>query len=190
MKEIEPGEEITVSYLRQELWGLTQNERQKKIRQKYGFYCRCELCSASSVQVEQSDQRRRQISSMQDAVGDGILIMANPNRALLYCREALRLFAEEGEGAPQMETVYYDAFQVCVAHGDYAHARTFAKLSMKAKKSWEGEDADGAMALQQLTERPQAHRLAGMTTKWRSKIRHARFEDAPGFEEWLWHKAG
>lgn len=41
LKDIAPGDEISISYIDE---GLEKDERQEKLRD-YGFACKCNLCS-------------------------------------------------------------------------------------------------------------------------------------------------
>ncbi|WAQ91515.1 hypothetical protein PtA15_14A399 [Puccinia triticina] len=51
---IEVGEELTISYVFQELY---QEDRQRRLRDLYGFDCTCPHCLLSEELVEQSDRR-------------------------------------------------------------------------------------------------------------------------------------
>jgi hypothetical protein len=90
----------------------------------------------------------------------------------------------------KVHSTYYDAFQICVAHGDLARAATFAGLAAEVKMDCQGCDADGIEELDTFIRSPQKHRLAGTTNRWRSKVQHARLRDTPDFSTWLWQRAG
>jgi hypothetical protein len=92
---------------------------------------------------------------------------------------------------PEKPNAYYDAFQVCVAHGDLARASAFMKLNINWRELYEGEAAEVAVAeKRRLVRRPELHRLyQEVSRKWRSKTSHAREEESEGFEEWLWMRA-
>lgn len=186
--DIKEGEEITVEYLSDEAWAKPRADRQRHLLREFGFECCCTVCGAAASDVAASDRRRLQIAQYNSVIGDGILIMTNPNRALRHCRDTMRLFSDEGEADIKVYVTYYDAFQICTAHGDFARASTFAALA--AKIACQGSDADGIKESQSNIESPQRHRLAGTTKRWRSKVEHARSEDSEGFEEWLWVRAG
>jgi hypothetical protein len=45
----------------------------------------------------------------------------------------LDLLRDEGDLGMKMHSAYYDAFQICVTHGDLAHAVAFAELAAKMR---------------------------------------------------------
>ncbi|KAI0178494.1 SET domain-containing protein [Hypoxylon sp. FL1284] len=63
-RDIEPGEEITITYVPM---GKTREERQEALL-KWGFNCTCDLCAASKSEVAASDYRRTKIKAMRQEV--------------------------------------------------------------------------------------------------------------------------
>lgn len=122
-------------------------------------------------------------------VGDGMSIMLNPSRTLGYCRRMLELLSAEGDWDMKVFVVCYDAFQICVAHSDYARATAFASLAADVKRKFQGQDSDGLEDIEKLARVPETHHLGGTTKKWRSFARHRRADDSEGFDTWLWHRA-
>jgi hypothetical protein len=59
---------------------------------------------------------RAEAKRLDDAIGDGALIVANPGRALKHCEELVDLRRRLRQ-TPETPRIYNDAFQVCVAHG-------------------------------------------------------------------------
>src|SRR4051794_39972212 len=59
-RSIEPGEEVTISYLN---LGLPHPERQSAL-QRWNFTCTCSLCTAPISQRTHSDSRRQRILSL------------------------------------------------------------------------------------------------------------------------------
>lgn len=137
-------------------------------------------------------KRRTQFGKIYRTIGDGMLIMLNPSKALKLCREALNLLKEEGESSPRFETIYYDAFQVCIYHGDVARAKVFASLAVDAKRVWNEIDSCELPQKEELARRPESHRLASQTKKRSSagssssssKLAASQYSD-----EWLWRRA-
>lgn len=165
VKDIECGKEISVSYLREEFWAAPRHERQQHLVKEFGFHCCCTMCSQNDEDVSASDIRRGRILQLQSAIGDGMLIVMNPDRALTSCKEVLQLLDQEGESGAMVYSAYYDAFQVCVAHGDHARASAMASLAARAKSDSQGHDADGLGRIEGLIQSPQTHRLAGTTNR-------------------------
>ncbi|KAF8535733.1 hypothetical protein BDD12DRAFT_688941, partial [Trichophaea hybrida] len=184
-RDIAEGDEITISYLSSKLCVSSHQVRQRDLLARYGFLCKCTVCAATGQDLASSDCRRSEIGRLTEEVGDGILIATNPARALKYCREILRLRDVEVQDAEKPRE-YYDAFQICVAHGDLARASAFMKLQLKWKEIYEGEVAEAA-EMRRRMQRPEEHRLyQAVSRRWKSQTRYAREEKSEGFEEWLW----
>jgi len=66
VRDIQAGEEITLSYLA----GGPFSERQTRLREYFGFVCRCEPCSLPAKALEASDARLKRAQSLDDAIGD------------------------------------------------------------------------------------------------------------------------
>lgn len=191
VKDIDLGDEITVTYVPDEVWTLPSKERKEQIARMFGFDCLCTRCACEDqMERTKSDKRRTRIAEIDKNVGDGVLIMTNPSKALLLCREALSLLQEEEESTPRFEVVLYDAFQICVAHGDLARASRFAELAAEAKEAWQGNDATGLAEMRAYIRRPQSHRLASQTQRWRTKAVGLTKPAYLTSSDWLWRRAG
>ncbi len=189
VKDIKEGEEISVSYLSEQFWTTPRTERRRHLLDEFGFQCCCDICLQNTEDTSASDTRRRKLCQLDAAIGNGMLIISNPGRALKSCKDVLQLLREEGESDMKVYAAYYDAFQVCVAHGDLARASAMAGLAAGAKSDCQGNDADGIEEIGRFIQSPQTHRLAGTTNRWRSKVGHAQSPESQGFEEWLWRRA-
>lgn len=190
VKDIKKGEEINVNYFSAQLWANPKVQRQALLLDEFGFTCCCQACNRPPPEVAASDERRQNIAVMDASLGDGILIVANPCRALRYCQEILRLFDEESETGPMVFSTYYDAFQVCVAHSDYARARSFAQLAAKWQIFCQGADAEDIENVQKYIQEPEHHPSAGMTTRWKMNVKRIPKLEGGSFERWLWQNAG
>ncbi|GAW24195.1 hypothetical protein ANO14919_137770 [Xylariales sp. No.14919] len=63
-RDIEVGEEITISYIPM---NHPRERRQRDLR-RWGFECKCSLCTASKTDVAASDYRREKIAALQEDV--------------------------------------------------------------------------------------------------------------------------
>ncbi|KAB8356404.1 hypothetical protein FH972_023987 [Carpinus fangiana] len=189
VKDISEGEEITVSYLTEDAWALPCAARRAHLQRLFNFDCVCIACRLSPTETSASDARREKISHMQDAVGNGFMIMNSPERALAYCRDRLELLHLEGEHGPMEQIVYYDAFQICVAHSDFARAKAFAQLCVESVALWQGRDGYDIGKHTALAEQPQSHTLAGHTMRWKSNANRGLSQASGGFQVWLWQRA-
>lgn len=188
MSDIAEGAEITMCYLSLQECFQQHNPRQALLEHRYGFRCDCGACKGPEVATR--DQRRSNISKMDDAVGGGMLIAINPARTLKYCRQVLQLLPLESFQG-ELPRVYFDAFQVVLAHGDLARASAFMKLKIKFRRLYEGDDAsDLTPEHNAWVERPQSHYVyRAISNQWSTSLSMRREEDSAGFEEWLWLRA-
>ncbi|KAF8424472.1 hypothetical protein EV426DRAFT_598086 [Tirmania nivea] len=186
--DIPEGTEITMSYLALSEFFRPHKARQGILEERYGFRCDCGACAGPEVQAR--DKRRAQISRMDDEVGGGILIATNPARAMKFCRQIIRLLPlERLEG--EVPRVYFDAFQLAIAHGDQARASAFMKVQRRLRRQLEGNDAaDMTPEFNALVEQPQSHYVfQAVSRRWQSTVSMRREEGSIGFDEWLWMRA-
>ncbi|KAL8367080.1 hypothetical protein RB595_007673 [Gaeumannomyces hyphopodioides] len=90
--DIEPGDEITISYSE---FGMTYKNRQDTLLHRWGFKCTCSLCSAHPREIAASDARRERAMSVRDQ------IMEHVNRgelsaAIGQSKALIELSVEEG----------------------------------------------------------------------------------------------
>ena len=186
--DIPPGEEVTISYAAA---FLSYSERQAHLLDKFGFRCTCARCALSPAERKQSDQRLQRLVALEAEIGDGVRIVTTPLACLKKTRQMLQLLREEGMNEATISRVYYDAFQVAIAHGDQARARVFVKRWYENKVVVEGEDGENAVRAKALADNPSSHRLYGTTMKWKQAagtVPSGLSEEA--FESWLWRENG
>ncbi|KAF1823199.1 uncharacterized protein K489DRAFT_380603 [Dissoconium aciculare CBS 342.82] len=187
--DIADGEEITVTYLTDKMWSLPRDQRREAIWEEYRFRCECVRCTgALDSGRKASDERRVRLGQIHEQVGNGMLMVTKPSTALGLCREAIELIRAEGEGACRLEGIYYDAFQICICHGDVALAKAFIRLFIQTAKAWKGDDALGFVELARLEHDPKLHANAFTTKRWATAITSPPGSLA-GEEEWLWRRA-
>jgi hypothetical protein len=129
-KDIEEGEEVTISYLG---GSESYTARQLSLKNKFGLDCACELCSLPSDQRRQSDQRLVKITKLDRLIGDGTGIASTPVACLHEAHALLRLLEEEGVADARIPRPYYDALQIVIANGDQARAKAFAERAYAAR---------------------------------------------------------
>lgn len=186
LKDIEEGEELTICYFD----GFkTYSERQTLLRDSFNFECTCGLCTSSPVQRQESDRRLREMAQLDELIGGGLMIINTPLACLRKAYALWQLLDQEDIDTAMLARLYYDAFQIAVAHGDQARASTFAGRAYTLRLILEGEDSPDTMKLKALMEYPHNHRLYGTSMKWRQGI--GKVPEALAkrdFENWLWRK--
>lgn len=152
------------------------------------------MCSLPTVELRASDTRRLQIEALDAAIGDPFRMDADPAASLADCHSLLRLLDEEyektGRAVPQLARLYYDAFQICVAHSDQARATVLAEHAYKARIVCEGEDSPPTQKMKRMMENPASHPSFGaLSRKWKTSRSHVpKNLDAVEFEKWLWRQ--
>ncbi|CAG8953446.1 hypothetical protein HYFRA_00010195 [Hymenoscyphus fraxineus] len=185
VRSIKSGVEITISYFR----GGTSSERQAELKEKFGFSCTCSGCTLSPYSLQASDNRRTRIRNLDKAVGDGVRMMNNPRESLKDCYSLIQLLEEEFDGCAQALTArtYYDAFQICIVHGDQARASVFAERAYKARVICEGEDSPNTQRAKSLVLKPELHNnFEAYSVIWKTtRIMLPQGLDTTEFEKWL-----
>jgi hypothetical protein len=183
-KDVEEGEEITISYLD---GSEPYNERQKMLSKNFGFNCTCHLCSIPPTQRRESDRRLNEITRLDSIIGDGV---STPLACFRNASKLLQLLQEEGIVDARVPRLYYDALQITIANGDQARAKVFGARAHAERVVLEGDDSPETIRLASLVENPAKHSLYGTAMRWRQAV-----EKVPQglsereFEDWLWMKS-
>lgn len=195
IRDILAGEELTISYDK----GGPSEIRQAALKAAFGFDCTCDLCSLSAPELQASDARRRLIESLDEQIGDPMAMMNRPLSSLHACRRLLEALREEfpdpyvngaATSTALIPRLYYDAFQVVVAHGDQARGRVFAERAYSTRVECEGEDNPVTQKYKRLMQDPASHATLGAYgMKWRTSKTAQPNKETVGeeaFEKWLW----
>ncbi|KAF1981467.1 SET domain-containing protein [Aulographum hederae CBS 113979] len=190
IRPIKMGEEITIPYGP----GGRLEQRQSFLKESFGFTCTCSGCNLISAPDELmvSETRRERIENLDKAIGDPFAMFLRPSDTLLNCRELLQALDEEynGHTGALDARAYYDAFQVCAAHGDQARASVFAERSYQARVICEGEESPETQRMKALALRPKDHASFGLLSMtWKLKRQTVPTGlDAMKFEKWLFRE--
>lgn len=186
IRPIRVGEEITISYDQ----GGPSSVRQAFMKDAFGFDCACTRCSLPSSELQASDARRLQIQGLDNVIGDPFRMANSPKESLGDCHPLLQLLNEEYDGCAGalVARVYYDAFQISIAHGDQARASVFAERAYKARLICEGEDIPETQMAKALALKPADHVSFGLCSmKWKTTMEMLpEGLDTTQFEKWLW----
>ncbi|KAJ5504193.1 hypothetical protein N7463_007067 [Penicillium fimorum] len=119
------GEEITISYDH----GGPSDERRRHLKDAFDFDCDCSICSRQLDELQQSDERGREITRLDSEIGNALRVLQSPKDCLKDCQVMLQILEEEYEGSPGVHLVrlYYDAFQISIVHDDQARARALCR---------------------------------------------------------------
>ncbi|ROW01302.1 hypothetical protein VMCG_05980 [Cytospora schulzeri] len=167
IRPIKAGEEITIPYDH----GGPATTRRAFLKSAFGFDCECSICTLPPAELQASDVRRLLIQRLDDAIGDPFRMETSPRESLKDCHSLLQALEEEFEGhtGAHSARLYYDAFQVCIAHGDQARASVFAEKAYKARVVCEGEESPETKRVKSLSLKPADHGSFGLcSTKWKT----------------------
>ncbi|KAF6815885.1 set domain-containing protein 5 [Colletotrichum musicola] len=104
IRDIEAGEEITISYL---AVLATYVAAQAQLLSMFGIFY------------------------LEEQLEDGFGIVATPLACLRHVHEMKQLMEEEGIQDARVARLYYDAFQIAIANGDEARAKVFAERATR-----------------------------------------------------------
>ncbi|KAK0614588.1 hypothetical protein B0T14DRAFT_557797 [Immersiella caudata] len=146
-RDIEEGEEITVSY--SDL-GMLSTERLAVLRSRWGFTCSCELCSSSEEDLAASDARRKRFNEL------GVKVIrtledGDIEKAIGYHREVIQAIQEE-QLTPHLGDYYEVAARLYTAVGDKKSAAKFARFAVEEYTGF-GKGLEGKEDLQLLAKK-------------------------------------
>lgn len=185
IRPIRTGDEITISYDQ----GGTSGVRHTHLKEAFGFECDCRGCSLPPSLLQDSDARRLRIQILDETIGNPIRMQITPEESLRDCRSLLHILEDEYEGhiGVLSARLYYDAFQISIAHGDQARASVFAERSYRSRVICEGEDSPETQRVKSFALKPAAHCTYGICSmKWKTtRAMMPKGLNEAQFEEWL-----
>ncbi|CEL11702.1 hypothetical protein ASPCAL14801 [Aspergillus calidoustus] len=95
-------------------------ERQRHLKEKSKFGCKCELCSLPLCKRELSDEQLMKIQGIDRFIGEVFLGGGDPVAALNLLRMIFGLFDKEGIWDGTITRAYKDAFNIATENDDAA----------------------------------------------------------------------
>lgn len=169
LRDIEVGQEITISYLTST---SEYTERQRFLKERFKFECKCELCSLPQAQRKRSDTRLRKLQAIDNSIGAYFWGDIEPEVALKLLHTMFGLFDEEGIWDGSIARAYKDAYDIAIETEDESRARVFAERAYNARRLIEGDDSPVTVKMKQAAEKLSASTPQGM--------------NEVEFENWLW----
>ncbi|KAG5988489.1 hypothetical protein E4U52_006538 [Claviceps spartinae] len=188
IRDIAAGEEITIAYIP----SGSSAQRRHYLKEKFGFDCACEMCVLPTADIQASNGRRAEMENHNRAIANPLQMMAQPEKSLAHCRSMLKLLDEEYPACTtSLHTrAYYDAFQICVAHGDQARASIFAEKSYEMSVVCQGEDSPETKNMKPFVLHPSKHASFELCSRrWKTSKKKVNRKLKPEeFEKWLWRE--
>ncbi|KAK4445088.1 SET domain-containing protein 5 [Podospora aff. communis PSN243] len=123
-RDIQPGEEITISYI---TLGKPTSERKESLK-LWNFACTCDLCTSPASELAASDARRTKIESLRDKAIDAFQA-GKPYEALRLTRQVINLLPSE-ELFPMYAEQFENMARIYFVLRDKENAYKYAKLSL------------------------------------------------------------
>ena len=132
LREIEQGEEVSISYGRVE---LPYVERRRLYQEGWGFECGCEMCAKDGKARGESDRKRERFRALKKILEEVTAETFDAGRVLEWEEEVLKLSEEEGLEvlvAEDMERLAY----VYAGMGDVRRAKEWARKARENLLLW------------------------------------------------------
>lgn len=191
IRPIQAGEEITIAYDEY----LSYNSRRKHLKDSFGFDCECRhcaVCSLDAAERQASDGRRLRSTFLNDVIRRPLRLFTAPEDCLRDCYSMLQLLREEFNGyiGTLGARVYYEAFKICVAHGDEARGSVFAERAYILRRVCDGDDVSETQEMKALSVTPAGHAsFARLSENWKlKKSQVPKGLDTAQFEKWLFRQ--
>ncbi|KAK1773917.1 hypothetical protein QBC45DRAFT_426510 [Copromyces sp. CBS 386.78] len=179
VRDIFPGEEITISYINPL---QSRQARQKHLRMVWGFDCSCELCSRSRGRVEESDRRVRLIKKVrrllrQEVEDDEGKVQGKGEGDMKKLAELLvSLYEMEGLWG-MIHEVYAIAAREHSNVGEAWMAMKWAGLAVEFGAMVLGEGGDEMREMRELARDPWGH------GSWMSRKKNGSYGEEAGGEK-------
>ncbi|KAF2648360.1 SET domain-containing protein [Lophiostoma macrostomum CBS 122681] len=171
IRNIQKGEEITISYLKSH---RNRQARQEELLRNFKFTCACRLCSLPTDQSNSIDVKLDRIHEIDGIIERGGVpaLVASARRMLDYVDEQVRLWHE------------LSANEVVLTR-----ARSFAERLVPLFLASLGEDSPEVIQYSKLARDPTGHEYFGMSMKWKTAVNEIPEGLGPkDFEDWFWKR--
>ncbi|KAF2800254.1 SET domain-containing protein [Melanomma pulvis-pyrius CBS 109.77] len=139
-RDIQPGEEISISYL---LLGLPSADRTEGLK-RWGFTCTCALCTQGAAEKAASDARRRAIAGAEPHI-QALWKQGKLNGAIKLAEEIVQHMKDEAI-MPMLTDQYANLARMFLLQGDKQRADEYGELALELLgdlgflgTEWEGE---------------------------------------------------
>ncbi|KAK4172096.1 hypothetical protein QBC36DRAFT_197819 [Triangularia setosa] len=155
VRDVKPGEELTISYLDQ--LDTTENRKLRAFH-AWGFDCSCAVCSGTSKQIKKSDKNLQEIKKIEEKLSG---FTDRVDKKLL--ERLVKLYKEEKleskiAGGLTLVALNYNML------GDAKHAARYAKMAEEAVLREFGQGNGDVKAMRELARDPKGH------FTWRGRV--------------------
>lgn len=157
MRTIQPGEEITISYVDSE---KDRAHRMRRLERSWGFKCGCSACTAHPSLTAESDARLYQIAELAEKLNDWTSSsFATPEmaEAMISMYDQERLWAYQA-------TAYKHAAEVYSSFGNKFMAIKYARMSVEFSILDKGFSDPDVREMKKMAKDPE------MTWSWKKRV--------------------
>ncbi|KAF1850355.1 SET domain-containing protein [Cucurbitaria berberidis CBS 394.84] len=157
VRDIMPGEEITITYIDNE---MERARRVKKLKRNWGFDCSCSTCTAHPSLVSESDTRLGEIAALSTILDDWTIDSeATPEAAELL----ISLYEQERLHA-NLATAYKHAAEAYSSFGKKWEAMRYARLSAEMSMLDKGFGDSDVKEMREMSLRPE------LSWSWKKRV--------------------
>ncbi|KAI0886333.1 SET domain-containing protein [Annulohypoxylon maeteangense] len=147
LRDIEPGDEITQSYVP---LGLSYQDRTDDLK-NWGFTCTCALCAASAHSRTTSDKHRQQLQHIYYTLNEGASGRSNITSGAISSLAGEMESLVRDEGLEAQLLVYYGVVaRAYMRVGELDAARRYVEMSEELWMRYAGQEEDYLAGMQQL----------------------------------------
>jgi hypothetical protein len=132
LRDIKPGEEISISYGKVDMKHL---DRQKLYKEGWGFTCTCELCAADAYGIKGSDQRRTQFGRLREKLNAITAETYDAQQIIAWENQVFEISEKEGFEVLIAEDYERMAY-VHSGLGSLQEARAWARKAKNSLVEW------------------------------------------------------
>ncbi|KAL1849399.1 SET domain-containing protein 5 [Diaporthe australafricana] len=137
LRAIAGGEEITISYLHDEL--AIRSVRQQRLKEGYGFECACEICS--TVDLGESHQRRLNIRKTMAGFSEHHVGPDAAIRELFLTKALIETYELEGLSGRELGSLYFAAASLATKLGHGKEASVLGAKGLQIEEDTVGLDS-------------------------------------------------
>lgn len=157
IRDIHPGEEITITYIDNE---KDRKTRMRRLEKNWGFNCSCSACTAHASLAAESDSRLYQITGLAKTLDD----WTSTSSATPEIAELLISLYEQERLDASLATAYKYTAEVYSSFGKKWLAMKYARLSVELSMLDKGFRDSDVREMKKMSEAPE------MTWSWKKRV--------------------
>lgn len=157
MRTIQPGEEITISYVDSE---KDRAHRMRRLERSWGFKCDCSACTAHPSLTAESDARLYQIAELAEKLND----WTSSSSATPEMAEAMISMYDQERLWAYQATAYKHAAEVYSSFGNKFMAIKYARMSVEFSILDKGFSDPDVREMKKMAKDPE------MTWSWKKRV--------------------